>query len=98
LKATFDITLVSKANTVNISNSAVVSEETFSDNHQSHADLKELFPSLDGQWKVTKFQTTPIMSTYLVAFANGPFEYIETTVTLPVSNKTIPLRIYGIVA
>ncbi|KAF5367551.1 hypothetical protein D9758_003664 [Tetrapyrgos nigripes] len=95
LKATFDITLVSKADTVNISNSAVVSEETFSENNQSHANLKQSFPSLSGQWKVTKFQTTPIMSTYLVAFANGPFEHIETTVHLPVSNKTVPLRVYA---
>ncbi|THV07366.1 leucyl aminopeptidase [Dendrothele bispora CBS 962.96] len=95
LKATFDITLVSKVDTVSISNSAAISEETFSANKESHLALKEAFPSLDGQWKITKFQTTPIMSTYLVAFANGPFEYIESTVKLPISNKTVPLRVYA---
>jgi len=36
------------------------------------------------------------MSTYIVAFASGPFEYIESTVTLPISNTTIPLRVYGL--
>ncbi|KAK7463560.1 Aminopeptidase 2 mitochondrial [Stygiomarasmius scandens] len=95
LKATFDITLVSKVDTVNISNSAAISEETFSANDQKHLALKETFPQLDGQWKITKYQTTPIMSTYLVAFANGPFEYIESTVKLPLSNKTVPLRVYA---
>jgi hypothetical protein len=35
------------------------------------------------------------MSTYLVAFANGHFEYLESSYTSPLSNKTRPLRIYG---
>ncbi|KAF5369304.1 hypothetical protein D9758_002818 [Tetrapyrgos nigripes] len=95
LKATFDITLVSKADTVNLSNSAVISEETFSDESQNHASLKQAFPLLDNHWKITRFQTTPIMSSYIVAFANGPFEFTETTVHLPVSNKTVPLRVYA---
>jgi aminopeptidase N len=35
------------------------------------------------------------MSTYLLAFANGPFEYIESSYTSPISGKTRPLRLYG---
>jgi len=46
-------------------------------------------------WKVTKFETTPPMSTYIVAMANGQFEYLESSVVMPLSGKTIPLRIYS---
>ena len=35
------------------------------------------------------------MSTYIVAFANGPFEYLESSYTSPLSGTTRPLRIYG---
>ncbi|KAJ4001405.1 leucyl aminopeptidase [Lentinula boryana] len=93
LKATYSITMVSKANTVNISNMPVISEKLFSPN--DHANLKTLFPDLNEDWKVTKFETTPLMSSYLVAFANGPFEYLESSAKMPLSGRTIPLRIYA---
>ena len=48
-----------------------------------------------GKWMITRFATTPPMSTYIVAWANGEFEYRETRVALPVSGKEVPLRIYG---
>jgi hypothetical protein len=35
------------------------------------------------------------MSTYIVAFANGQFEYLESSYTSPLSGTTRPLRIYG---
>ena len=35
------------------------------------------------------------MSTYLVAYANGVFEHLESSYTSPLSGKTRPLRIYG---
>ncbi|KAF9100853.1 Aminopeptidase 2 mitochondrial [Mortierella sp. AM989] len=44
------------------------------------------------RFKEVKFATTPIMSTYLVAFIVGKFEYIETTTkNLP---KPITCRVY----
>lgn len=35
------------------------------------------------------------MSTYLVAFANGDFKYLEDSYTSPLSGKTRTLRVYG---
>jgi len=99
LKATFGITLISRADTTNLSNMSTVSEEIIMPNHQNFKDdsgYKALFSGLrDGDWKITKFQDTPPTSSYLVAFANGHFEYLEDSVFLPLSKKTLPLRIYG---
>lgn len=84
--------MVSKADTVNLSNMPAISEEVI------QGDKHELFPALSlspGEWKETKFDTTPLVSSYLVAFANGPFEYKESSVKMPLSGRTIPLRIYS---
>ena len=35
------------------------------------------------------------MSTYIVAYANGPFAYLESSYTSPLSGKVRPLRIYS---
>ncbi|SGZ53428.1 CIC11C00000005179 [Sungouiella intermedia] len=49
----------------------------------------------DGDLKVVTFETTPIMSTYLLAWAVGEFEYIEGfTSDLYADNKPLPVRIY----
>ncbi|KAJ7123779.1 leucyl aminopeptidase [Mycena crocata] len=98
LKAAFTITMVSRVGTVNISNMPAT--------YESDADI--MSPTIDPElttflstlskdvpWKVTKFQKTPLMSSYLVAFANGPFEYLEKKVVMPLSGRTIPLRIYA---
>jgi len=102
LKATFAVTLVSRANTVNLSNMPAISEEMYVPDAAKETaqspDLAKLFSSLTTQydeWKITRFQTTPLMSSYIVAFANGHFEYLEKTVHLPLSGKTLPLRIYA---
>lgn len=61
--------------------------------------LTKWFSSLTTQqkseWKITRFDKTPLMSTYLVAFANGDFKYLESSYTSPLSGKTRPLRIYS---
>ncbi|KAE9406410.1 hypothetical protein BT96DRAFT_875684 [Gymnopus androsaceus JB14] len=93
LKATYAVTMVSKANTVNISNMTATSEKVFSPN--DHADFKTLFDDINEEWKITKFETTPLMSSYLLAYANGPFEYLESSAKMPLSGRTIPLRIYA---
>lgn len=62
-KATFDITLITPKKLRAISNMPVKSEEEYSANKE---------------WKVTKFERTPIMSTYLVAYVVGEYDYLET--------------------
>ncbi|KZT44121.1 leucyl aminopeptidase [Sistotremastrum suecicum HHB10207 ss-3] len=116
IKATFDVTLLSRSNTVNLSNMPAISETPYAHKPNTATGgvvdtLSSLFHNLkvevglktenvvhnnvQGEWKVTKFDTTPIMSTYLVAFANGPFEHIESSYTSPLSGKVRPLRVYA---
>ena len=66
--------------------------------NSSHEEVNSFLTTEEltqGQWKITKFQTTPVMSTYLVAYANGEFEYLETTTVLPLKNRVLPLKIYS---
>ncbi|CAK8674637.1 unnamed protein product [Clavelina lepadiformis] len=62
LKATFDATLVVPKDLVTLSNMNVIQEDTFSD---------------DASLKVVKYAQTPIMSTYLLAFVVGEFDFLE---------------------
>ncbi|KAK7043674.1 Aminopeptidase 2 mitochondrial [Paramarasmius palmivorus] len=95
LKATYAITLISKVNTTSVTNMPAISEKTFAPEDSDHVELKKVFPSLDGQWKISRHETTPPMSSYIVAFANGEFTHLETSVKMPLSGKTLPLRIYA---
>ncbi|KAF8162999.1 leucyl aminopeptidase [Crassisporium funariophilum] len=95
LKATFKVTMISRADTVNLSNMPALSEEPIQHGTNTPADLAEILASTQNEkWKITKFDTTPPMSSYIVAFANGHFDFLETSVKMPLSGKTIPLRIY----
>jgi aminopeptidase 2 len=94
LKATFAVTMISRADTVNLSNMPANSEEAL-ESANVPSDLAEIVATTKNeQWKITKFQTTPPMSSYIVAFANGHFDHIETSVVMPLSGKTVPLRVY----
>ncbi|KAI0693908.1 leucyl aminopeptidase [Cytidiella melzeri] len=102
LKATFGIILVSRAETVNLSNMPATSEEEYTPSLTDSTDVvswisskfSELTTGEADKWKITKFQITPLMSTYTVTFANGPFVYLEDSYTSPLSGKVLPLRIY----
>jgi aminopeptidase 2 len=92
--------MLSRADTVNLSNMPAISEEIYIPDTKvlGKTPLADLLSSVaiqDDKWKVTRFQTTPPMSSYIVAFANGPFEYLEKSIAMPLSGKTLPLRIYG---
>ncbi|KAH8986249.1 hypothetical protein EDB86DRAFT_3082967 [Lactarius hatsudake] len=59
------------------------------------ANTKTLFEGVkDGSWYARKFETTPLMSTYLLAFANGEFVHLESSYKSPLSGKVRLLRIY----
>lgn len=101
LKATFAVTLISREDTVNLSNMPVISETVYSNKipfSDEHLGVPELLSSLKNEgdkWKITRFQTTPPMSSYIVAYANGHFKHLESSVVMPLSGKTVPLRIYA---
>ncbi|EPQ58615.1 hypothetical protein GLOTRDRAFT_36981 [Gloeophyllum trabeum ATCC 11539] len=91
LKATFAVTMISRTDTVNLSNMPAISEElyvpgAFADSMKKSPALAKFLASLGtgdqaDKWKITRFDTTPIMSTYIVGFANGHFEYLESSYT-----------------
>lgn len=60
---------------------------------RGHAELASDAAEGDG-WVATTFETTPIMSTYLVAWANGDFRHLESSYTSPLTGRKVPLRIY----
>ncbi|KZO98205.1 peptidase M1, membrane alanine aminopeptidase, partial [Calocera viscosa TUFC12733] len=122
IKATFDISLLSRSDTVSLSNMDVVSatpsngsfgqsalfaavavsekapaekgpnEKGPSEKGPSEKGPSEKGPS--GDWTLTKFATTPKMSTYLVAWANGEFKHIESSFTSPLTGRKVNLRVY----
>ncbi|KAJ7025196.1 leucyl aminopeptidase [Mycena alexandri] len=97
LKATWTITMISRADTVNISNMPAESEILYNPSSTTDTTLVGLLSTLpkDTQWKITKFQKSPPMSSYLVAFANGPLAYLERSVVMPLSGRSVPLRVYA---
>ncbi|PYI30864.1 hypothetical protein BP00DRAFT_345294 [Aspergillus indologenus CBS 114.80] len=44
--------------------------------------------------KVVSFERTPVMSTYLLAWAVGDFEYVEAMTERKYQGKSIPVRVY----
>ncbi|KAK7047331.1 Aminopeptidase 2 mitochondrial [Paramarasmius palmivorus] len=96
LKATFTMKMISLHDTVSLFNTSASSEESY----DTTADLYGLFSSATAdqkaqQWKISQFEATPKMSTYIVAYANGRLESLQTTYTSPLTGKTIPLRVYA---
>jgi len=64
IKATFDITIVAPKDRVTLSNMNVIDVKPHDTDENLH---------------IVKFAKTPIMSTYLVAFVIGEFDYVEGT-------------------
>ncbi|EKD21015.1 uncharacterized protein L3040_004632 [Drepanopeziza brunnea f. sp. 'multigermtubi'] len=59
----------------------------------SNMPEKSTKKSRDG-FKVVSFEKTPIMSTYLLAWAAGDFEYIEDFTKRKYNGKNLPVRVY----
>ncbi|KZT03397.1 uncharacterized protein LAESUDRAFT_761974 [Laetiporus sulphureus 93-53] len=96
LKATFAIQLVSRADTVNLSNMPVKSEVIYEPSSNIVPEqvsgwlTSKLSSLMSGEagadkWKVTQFEATPKVSTYLIAYANGHFKHLEDSYTSPLS-------------
>jgi Peptidase M1 N-terminal domain len=89
LKATFAITMISKHDTVNLSNMPVISEEVYKRGSNVENDsLLSQFSDLsikepEHQWKITRFDTTPPVSLdSLVPAARSPM-YGNVDVDVP---------------
>uniref|UniRef100_A0A8C2DRE0 Aminopeptidase n=1 Tax=Cyprinus carpio TaxID=7962 RepID=A0A8C2DRE0_CYPCA len=74
IKATFDITLIIPKDRIALSNMNVVDRKPYPEDHS----LVEV-----------KFATTPIMSTYLVAFVIGEYDFVESQ-----SSDGVTVRVY----
>lgn len=78
LKATFDVQLELPEDQVALSNMPEKSTEK----------------SKKAGFKTVLFDRTPIMSTYLLAWAIGDFEYVETFTKRKYNGKNLPVRVY----
>ncbi|KAH8922077.1 leukotriene A4 hydrolase N-terminal domain-containing protein, partial [Atractiella rhizophila] len=79
-KATFSITMISRAGTTSLSNMPVKTTKPcptglFDGSDVLPAKAFDSFskPEGENQWEIIEFEETPKMSTYLVAYANGNF-------------------------
>lgn len=59
----------------------------------SNMQEKQTRKSKDGH-KIVSFDRTPVMSTYLLAWAFGDFEYIEDFTRRKYNGKSLPVRVY----
>ncbi|CAE6452278.1 unnamed protein product [Rhizoctonia solani] len=105
LKATYSVTMISREDTVSLSNMPATNEKPFVESEFSESEKggvgklvkMKMKTKVEGTtvnkkgWKITTFEKSPPMSSYLVAFANGHFEYLESSYTSPISGKTRPL-------
>lgn len=78
LKATFDFEMEVPEDLTALSN--MPEKETKKSNNAGH--------------KIVSFERTPIMSTYLLAWAFGDFEYIEDFTRRKYNGKNLPVRVY----
>lgn len=60
----------------------------------SNMPEKETKKSSKPGFKVVSFEKTPVMSTYLLAWAAGDFEYVEDFTRRKYNGKSLPVRVY----
>lgn len=98
-KAKYDITMIARGHHTVLANMPVSKAErwvptgkldsVFSSSYHIGSSLTG-----EGEWIVTDFEQTPLISTYLVAFACGEFAYLDSEHHSKLTGKTIPLRTY----
>lgn len=87
LKATFDLRIEVPENWTALSNMPVAASK-------SADDGKKAGSANSPGTKWVTFERTPIMSTYLLAWACGDFEYIEDFTEKEYNGKRLPVRVY----
>ena len=60
----------------------------------SNMPVKKTSPGSREGLKVVEFEKTPVMSTYLLAWAIGDFEYVEAETERTYGGKHLPVRVY----
>jgi aminopeptidase N len=85
LKATFQIHLAVPEEWTALSNMPILSSKSLQDGKKS-GSLTDI--------KVVTFEKTPLMSTYLAAWAIGDFEYIEAFTKKSYNGRKLPVRVY----
>lgn len=93
LKATLSFTHIYRSNTVALANMNAL--ETTACDGTVPAPFTSSQSSTSTEWQQTTYATTPKISTYLMAWANGNFKHLESEYKSPLTGKTIPLRIYA---
>ncbi|KAF4313531.1 Peptidase M1 alanine aminopeptidase/leukotriene A4 hydrolase [Botryosphaeria dothidea] len=78
LKATFDLEIEIPEDQVSLSN----------------MPEKETKKASKSGFKIVSFEKTPVMSTYLLAWAVGDFEYVEDFTRRKYNGKSLPVRVY----
>ncbi|KAK9245635.1 peptidase family M1-domain-containing protein [Lipomyces tetrasporus] len=86
LKATFDFSITVPEEWTALSNMPEVSSKPPEDGKKKGVAGTKL--------KTVTFATTPIMSTYLLAWACGDFEYVEAFTDRLYNGKKVPVRVY----
>ncbi|GME75728.1 unnamed protein product [Ambrosiozyma monospora] len=90
-KATFDVSLTVHKTLTVLSNMPESSSKGLGDGKKGPAP-----PESASDLKIVEFETTPKMSTYLVAWAIGKFEYVEGSTLKEYNGRKLPIRIYTI--
>ena len=84
MKASFELSIEIPAHQVALSNMPVM--ETI--------NSSRLVDSTGYQWKIVKFEKSPVMSTYLFTWAFGDFSYIEAKTERKYKGQQLPVRVY----
>lgn len=97
LKSTYTIAMVSRKGMTSLSNMPAVEEKAWTGSIEMDGGMigDGLSESASGEWIVTKFQKTPLISSYLVAWATGDFAHLDSSYTSPLNGRVVPLRIYA---
>ncbi|KAI0461984.1 hypothetical protein LJB42_004589 [Komagataella kurtzmanii] len=85
-KATFQLSIATRANYTVLSNMPVLYCRTLDDGKKFATDSREL--------KVVQFEKTVVMSTYLLVWAIGEFECLEAFTDRSYNGSKVPIRVY----